>query len=75
MGREIGGVLQHLEAHVREDLRRDDAADGEVPRGMLQQRVAPRVDAEQAPEPIEHAHVGDKGGEGAAGCRERRGSG
>lgn len=75
MGCEIGGVLQHLEADVGEDLRGDDATDGQVPRGMLQQRVAPRVDAEQAPEPVEHAHVGDEGGEGAAGGWEGRGGG
>lgn len=72
MGGEVGSVLQHLETSIRENLGRDDAADGQVPWGMLQQRVAPRVDAKQAPEAVENTHVGDEGGEGATGGRQWR---
>lgn len=67
VGRQIGHVLQALEARIHQHLRRDDPPDRQVLRRVLHDAVAPGVDAEKPPETVEDADVGDEGGEGADG--------
>lgn len=67
VGCQVRHVLQALEARIHQHLRRDDPADREVPRRVLDDAVAPGVDAEQPPETVEDADVGDEGREGADG--------